>query len=316
MYKSWFWNRARWKLEKRRPGVSSFIENERLLVEEMAQRPRHANDQLIQEDRDLLATVIHKINAIEARAKTEDDYDRLGTLRDDAEEQGQYRAYFCPAGDVQREGELIFSIITTEWGLPKSVAKDLEKVKDELQEPAKARAALRFLFAERDSWDDYTTAYEDTMENCTILLFVLTVALPVAAAFCFRYAFHSHCRWLLVLGVLAAGVAGSCVSIMRRMPEFDVRLSNELDAYRRRIMSRMGVGIAASVVGSAFLGVLPVSIEGHRFIDAICACTTSICGGVDTLLLVSIPMLLGFSERALTTIEQRLFGGWTKPRKP
>ena len=68
---------------------------------------------------------------------------------------------------------------------------------------------------------------------------------------------------------------------------------------------------------SAFLGsgVLPVSIQGHTFTDAIRACTTSICGGVDMLLLVGVPLLLGFSERALTTIEQRLFGEWTKPRK-
>lgn len=305
------------KLEKRRVEVLSFIENERLIVEEMAQRPRHANDQLRQEDRDLLDKVIQNINDIEARAKTEADYNRLGTLRDDAETQGQYRAYFCPAGDVQREGELIISIITTEWGLPKSVTNDLRKVADELKKPEEARAALHFLFAERDSWDDYTNGYEDTMWDFTRVLFILTIGLPLVSAVCFRYAFHPHCRLLLVSGVMAAGVAGSCVSIMRRMPEFDVRLSNELDAYRRRIMSRMGVGIAASVVGSAFLGwgVLPVSIQGHTFTDAIRACTTSICGGVDMLLLVGVPLLLGFSERALTTIEQRLFGEWTKPRK-
>jgi hypothetical protein len=87
------------------------------------------------------------------------------------------------------------------------------------------------------------------------MLFVLTAVLPLASAVCFRYAFHPHCRPLLVLGVLGAGIAGSSVSIMRRMPEFEVRLSNELDAYRRKILSRMGVGIAASLIGTCFLGV-------------------------------------------------------------
>jgi len=314
MYKSWWWNRKLWKLDKRRVRVLSFIEGERLLVEEMAQRPRHANDLLQTEDKELLDGVIQHIKDIEARAKSEPDYDRLGKLMDDAETQGQYRAYFCPAGDVQREGELIISIITTEWGLPESVTNDLRKVADDPKKPEEARAALHFLFAERDSWDDYTTDYEDSMENCTILLFVLTAVLPLVSAVCFRYAFHPHCRPLLVLGVLGAGIAGSSVSIMRRMPEFEVRLSNELDAYRRKILSRMGVGIAASLIGSAFLGwgVLPVSIQGQTFTSAVSSCTTSICSGVDMLLLLGVPMLLGFSERALTTIEQRLFGGWTK----
>jgi hypothetical protein len=309
MYKSWWWNRAAWKLDKRKARALTYIEGERLLIEEMVQRPREVNDPLNQA---LFDTVIRRLEEIAQSAKSENDFDRLGTLMDDAETHGgQYRAYFCPAGDVQREGELIISIITTEWGLPKSVTEDLRKNAAALNKsPAEARAALHHLFSERDSWDDYTNDYEDTMRSYTRVLFMLTVGLPVLSAFCFRYAFHSHFRWLLVLGVVAAGVAGSSVSIMRKMPEFDVKLSNELDAYRRRIMSRMGVGIAASLIGSALLGwgVLPVSIQGQTFTDAVRACTTSICSGIHMLLLLGVPMVLGFSERALTAIEERLFG--------
>ena len=299
------------KLEKRRLRALAFIENERLAVEEMAQRPRQGDDPLSQDQKELFEKVIRRIEEVEERAKSESHYDRFGDLMDEAEAQGQYRAYFCPAEDVMREGELVISIITTEWGLPKSVTDDLRKNAGDLKKtPAEARAALHFLFSERDSWADYTTDYEDTMQTFTLVLFVLTVVLPLLSAVCFRYAFHPHCRPLLVLGVLGAGIAGSSVSIMGRMPEFEVRLSNELDAYRRRILSRMGVGIAASLIGSAFLGwgLLPLSIQGQTFTDAVRACTTSICSGIDMLLLLGIPMLLGFSERALTTIEQRLFG--------
>jgi hypothetical protein len=303
------------KIEKRRVKTLSFIEGERLLVEEMAQRPRQTGDQFSQDDKDLFDKVIRNLGQIEESAKSEADYKRLVELMDDAETQGQYRAYFCPSGDILREGELVISIITTEWGLPKSVTEDIRKNGADLKKnPAEARAALHFLFSERDSWADYTTDYEDTMQNFTLLLFGLTGTLPFLSALCFRFAFHFHP--LLVLGVLGAGIAGSSVSIMRRMPEFEVRLSNELDAYRRRIMSRIGVGVAASLVGSALLGwgVLPVSIQGQTFTDAVRTCTTSICSGVDMLLLLGVPMLLGFSERALTTIEERLFGGRTARR--
>lgn len=310
MYKSWWWNRRAWKLDKRRFRALSFIEGERLLVEEMAQRPRQTGDPFSQDDKDLFGKVVGNLGQIEERAKSEADYSKLGELMDDAETQGQYRAYFCPAGDVVREGELVISVITTEWGLPKSVTDDIRKNGADLKKTtAEARAALHFLFSERDSWADYTTDYEDTMQSFTLALFGLTATFPFISALCFRFAFHFHP--LLVLGVVGAGTAGSSVSIMRRMPEFEVRLSNELDAYRRRIMSRIGVGLAASLVGSALLGwgVLPVSIQGHTFTDAVHACTTSICNGVDLLLLLGVPMLLGFSERALTTIEERLFGG-------
>jgi len=302
------------KLERRRIRVLKYIENERSLVEEMAQRPRQADDALRQEDTDLFNKVMQRFNEIQQRAESEGDYDRLGNLMDDAETQGQYRAYFCPAGDILREGKLVISIVTTEWGLPKSVTDDLRKVEDDLKKPAEARAALHFLFSERDAWDDYTDDYEDTMWDLTRVLFALAVGLPLASAECFRYAFHPHFRFLLVVGVLGAGIAGSCVSIMQRMPEFDVRLSNELIAYRRRIMSRMGVSIAASLIGSALLGwgIFPVSIQGQTFTDAVRASATSICSGVDMLLLLGVPMLLGFSERALTAIEERLFGGAAK----
>lgn len=79
-----------------------------------------------------------------------------------------------------------------------------------------------------------------------------------------------------------------------------------------RIMSRMGVSIAASLIGSAVLGwgIPPVSIQGQTFTDSVRASATSVCSGVDMLL--GVPMLLGCSERALTAIEERLFGGAAK----
>ena len=307
------------KLEKRRVRVLSAIEGERLAVEEMAQRPRVSSDPFTPADKVLFDTVIQKLQQIEASAKSEMDYDRLGDLWDDAEIQGQYRAYFCPAGDVLREGELTISIITTEWGLPTTVKEDLRKNAgaDLKKAVAEARAALHFLFTEKDEWNDYTNSYEEQMKLYNLVLFCLTAALPIASAECFRYAFHPHLHALLVAGVAFGGTAGSSVSIMRRMPDFDVRLSKELDAYRRRIMSRIGFGLATSLIGSAFFGwgILPVSIHGQTFSDAIYACSSSACNGIDLLLLLGVPMLLGFSERALTSIEERLIGGRTKISK-
>jgi hypothetical protein len=319
MYKWWWWwlpwLHTKWKVEKRRVRALSVIEGERIVVEEMAQRPRRGGEDPL--DADLFNKVIHNLELIHADAKSERSYHRLGDLMDDAEVQGQYRAYFCPAGDIVREGELVIDVLK-EWGVPKSIISDLGSgVGEDLKKPSAAdgRSALHFLFDERDSWADYTNDYEDTMQTITRWLFGITVVLTVGSALCFHWAFHF--RPLLVFGLLSAGVAGSCVSIMRRMPELEVSLSKELEAYVRRILSRIGVGIAASMVGSALLGwgVLPLSFQGQTFTQALSACAapwSSPFTSVDMLILLGVPMLLGFSELALTSFEQRLFGEWTK----
>jgi hypothetical protein len=318
MYKWWWWwlpwLHTMWKVEKRRVRALSVIEGEQLVVEEMAQRPRRDDDPF--NNQDLFNKVIHNLEEIHASAKAESSYHRLGDLMDDAEIQGQFRGYFCPAGDIVREGELVTDVLK-EWGVPKSIITDLGNgVGADLKKtPAEGRSALHFLFGERDSWADYTNDYEDTMQTITRWLFGITVLLTAGCALCFHWA--PHFRPLLVFGLLSAGIAGSCVSIMRRMPELEVSLSKELEAYGRRILSRIGVGIAASMVGSALLGwgVLPLSFQGQTFTQALSACVapgSSPFTSVDMLILVGVPMLLGFSELALTSFEKRLFGEWTK----
>jgi len=139
-------------------------------------------------------------------------------------------------------------------------------------------------------------------------LFGATIILPPLAVLAFHFAFCFSP--LLFVGLLCAGAAGSCVSVMAKMPALDVGLSAELDAYCRRILTRIGIGIVASLIGCASLGWLPISIQNQTFADALNACTTSpaTCTGIKSLLLLGVPMLLGFSERTLTSFEQRVFG--------
>jgi hypothetical protein len=116
---------------------------------------------------------------------------------------------------------------------------------------------------------------------------------------------------LLVLGFLFAGAAGSCVSVVAKMPLLDVTLSSELEAYGRRILSRIAVGVGASLIGAALFawGLFPISIQNRSYADAINACFASPATSyTKTLILLGLPMLLGFSERALTSFEQRVFG--------
>jgi hypothetical protein len=238
-------------------------------------------------------------------------------LTADAEIQGQFRAYLCPVAEIHAEGELVIDLIDG-WGIPKTAVKKLrdllvKKLEKADTNPAAARSALRSLFEESDSWADYTDDYEDTMEGYTRWLFGATIALSLMAILAFHFTF-----WFspfLLFGLLFAGAAGSCVSVMAKMPALDVSLSGELDAYGRRILARVGVGVIASLIGSASLAWLPVSVQNQTFADALKACETSTAPANKILIIMGMAMLLGFSERTLTSFEQRVFGNPPKLHK-
>jgi hypothetical protein len=176
-----------------------------------------------------------------------------------------------------------------------------------------ARGALRAIFAENNSWANYTDDYEDSMSKYTLWLVGATSILLVAVG----VLFHFRLKWfrsLFFVVLLFAGAAGSCVSVMRKMPLFDVSLSAELDAYGRRIWSRVATGTVASLVGCALFGwgVLPISLQGQTFSDVVTACTAqdaSSCTITKALILLAIAILFGFSERTLTSLEQKVLGG-------
>jgi len=59
-------------------------------------------------------------------------------------------------------------------------------------------------------------------------------------------------------------------------------------------------------------GVLPISLQGQTFSDVVTACTAqdaSSCTITKALILLAIAILFGFSERTLTSLEQKVLGG-------
>jgi len=306
------------KLDKRREKTLAAIREQRSLIEAMAQRPRPPEDTF---DLKFLEERLQHLSEIEKSAGQATHTDHLDDLISFAEQQGQLRAYICPATEIEREAVLVIDLLE-EWAVPKTVIRKLFKlhveplkkqVETKLQD---AQATLRSLFQEKDSWAEYTEDYEDTMLFHTRRLFAATIILLFLAIGCLCYAFC----WapLLILGLLFSGAVGSCVSVLAKMPLFDVRLSAELEAYGRRILVRTAVGVCASLIGCALLGwgVLPVSLQNQTFTDAMNSSLAAPAVGIKTLILLGVPMLLGFSERALASFEQRVFGNTKAVAKP
>src|SRR5260370_30370031 len=97
------------------------------------------------------------------------------------------------------------------------------------------------------------------MMSITFWLLGVTTVMLVLAILAF------HFPRAILAGLLCAGAAGSCVSVIAKMPALDVSLSGELDAYQRRIFSRIAIGVVASLIGSAVLGwgMFPISIQNQ-----------------------------------------------------
>jgi hypothetical protein len=271
----------------------------------MQQRPRGANDAF---DGALFEGVLLRLSEIENESRQATNIGQLDDLRSFAEQQGQLRAYLFPVGEIQSEAALVIDAME-EWGVPKTSIDRLRSYSERLRKadctPEDARSTLRAIFEEQDSWEEYTDDYGDTMTAFAGWLFPIAIALPILAAASFYLV--PYFSPLLVFGLLCAGASGSCVSVLAKMPAFDLALSAELESYRRRIFGRIALGVAASIIGCALLasGVVSISFQNLTFSDCLTLGTSS---PVKALILLGVPMLLGFSERALTSFEQRMFG--------
>ena len=305
-------SRKRRKLEEQRQEVLDNISYERWQFELMAQRAQLAGEP---PSPDFVNTVLARFTELDAQANAAKTVDEFDHYIEKAEEQGTLRAYICPAKEVVSEGSLAIDVMT-EWSIPKTIIDGLRnslgtKLRD--ADIAVARGALRAIFQENTSWATYTDDYEQEMQKYTYWLVGVTIVLLAVIPFGIHFRLKASSTVFLAV-LICAGAAGSCVSVMRKMPLFDISLSGELDAYVRRILSRVATGTVASLVGCAFLswGVLPISMQGITFPDVVKECTAqdaSSCTISKILIITAVAILLGFSERTLTSLEQRVLGG-------
>jgi hypothetical protein len=282
MGKWWSWVPGLHKtaLEKCRLEALSSITGERLYVERMAQRPRTNEDVLDQKFRD---EILKQLDNIYLDAQHANNIDDLDDLTDDAELKALFAAYLCPASEITIEGDLVLDLIDV-WGIPKTsttIARKLwEDASKALQEHGhihEARGALYALFAERDAWGDYLDEDDEQTRRTMWTLFVVVILFLPAAIFAVYFA-HSFSP-LLMLGILAAGTAGSSASIMSHIPSVEHRLSRKPDANGKPLargggaLARIATGLIGTVIGAALLSWIPLSIKGKSFGELVTDCT-------------------------------------------
>jgi hypothetical protein len=298
---------ANHRIEKLRAGALIEIHDQRQEIEEMAQRAASCGDHV---DEALLSDVRANLAAIAERATLpEITTAGLEALERDAHYQGQLSAYLCPQREIADEGSLCLDELE-EWNVPKAVIAKLrttlgDKISRANEDVAAARSALRALFEEYDSWDGYTDNYESTMDRTAFwLLVALAVALPCSLAL-------AHWPSSFPAALILAGLSGSFISILSKMPALEVAFAGELSSYlRKRVLIRIAVGVGASIIGSALLswGVVSIAFHGTSYAEVVLSCTAAAgsCDNVKQLVLIAVPLLFGLSERALTSFESKV----------
>lgn len=300
------------KLEARRSSVTESIASERSEFNNMVQRARLANENI---DSEFVKDVEERMNMIARRAEQETELEKLDMLEEEAQKQGRLRAYLCPIKEAHHEGTLMIDLMA-EWYVPDAVIRRLrELLESSLRNGTDAkvvRGALRAIYHEYDTWEEYIEGYEEAMFRTTAKLVGATAVCLALGMGCLLFG-----PWVLS-GIVFAGAAGSCVSVLAKMPALAVALSGEFGSYGRRALARIAIGTIASVAGCAVLawGLLNFSVQNLTFAQIINTCTATgsagMCTGSMKFVLLGIPMLFGFSERALGSLEERVFGG---PRK-
>jgi hypothetical protein len=305
------------QLKTKRSEAMETISKARSEIEDMAQRPRSrgkVDQQYDPLDTDLLEMLRKRLKEIEDKVKQSTDIDDIDNLEEEADQQGAFSAYLCPREEIWIEGNLTISLMDW-WGVPETEIDKLHVLllkKDDKYEylPEDARGKLYALFQESDEWDDYIEYYEKSKKKYASKLFWFgIIPLPLVAIFAIHYGFlYSP---FLVIGLWLAGLAGACVSVITKLPVLQSCRSEKMGGYIRDIWMRIGAGSVTSLIGCGLLGwgIVPIGIQGHTFaevlnssINCLPAVPTS-NNSLRILILLAVPMLFGFSERALTYLE-------------
>jgi hypothetical protein len=201
-----------------------------------------------------------------------------------------------------------------------------------------ARAALRSIYELYDYWDWQVEIHARAMQRARLLMLTLLLGGLTGAVF-LLYARHIYS------GITLGGLAGALLSVLAKPP--GVMSMDENYRYNQRIIGRVAVGVAASMIGIGLLSADLISIklpdgQGNVTIaemidsndhvladkakpvkpDKPDAPGPGATSGMqvepppakvphfptrNVLVLLALTMLFGFSERALSTFEDRIF---------
>lgn len=217
------------------------------------------------------------------------------------------RAFVAVPPGLEIQGNRAISEMM-EWAVPSTTIQRLMEHAVNLRSNnlAVARMTLWTIYKEEDVWSDYVDWYYHFMSRLGAGLLICTLGVLVTALVAFR---HNQVLAALIFG----GMSGALLSVLMRLPT--VVGHGDFWSYLYRILIRVGTGTTASVMGLGFFtsGLINLSVSGTKTPQTIadlileCGSASPECPISSSLILLALAMLLGFTERALTFFEDKVF---------
>jgi hypothetical protein len=235
------------------------------------------------------------------------DRDRADAIQDRARELGRYRAYFMSPSQLRADSQAILDELR-DWKVPAASLADFAKrLQDDIlnadltlpDKLARARATLEDALETYDYWDDYIDWYLGQTKCASVSLLAAATVSLVGAVLLFG-------RGHMLFGFLVAGICGASISMLASLPPISVY--GEMMGLCTRILYRYGVGVAGTAVGCGMLalGMLNFFPKGFDFL-AVMNGSAQAASATNVAVLLAIGILLGFSERAMGSFEDRIF---------
>jgi hypothetical protein len=293
-------------LEQERRDAVADVEMNRVAYEDMARRAVWTGGTAPGDS----ASMYERFSRLVESAKQTSDERELDRLVEEAQALAQARAYFCPEKEILTEAKAHFFNLL-DWGVPsKSVDSLKEATSENLngQDVAAARGALHAIYEEYDAWDKYLDEYNaNTSFWASVFLGGIACCAFAALLMMFGWSFR-------ILALVLAAMVGAGASVIARLP--GVTTSGDWEVNLRGYQARIGTGIVGSLVGIGLLGSGLISISlpaemgsADQLLNACLDSTAQGCTRGRGLFVLAVTMLLGFSERVLTSLESRVVSG-------
>lgn len=233
--------------------------------------------------------------------ETKEDYDYID---EHALELLNNRAFLYPENELDAEAtakreEVLSWNVTREQVAP--IEHSLSVIKNEKTPEAEKRAHLLKVYEDYDYLEDYVDWINRNSLIAGILLASTTIV-GLALSFLFLTFFKQ-----MFLGILMAGVSGATLSILMKLPQRPTQYG-KIKMFVLKALSRFATGVLATVVGYGFLAANVLTINFNlanntrSVSDLLKDWDWSKSTISDVLLLISIGVILGFTERFFTRI--------------
>lgn len=249
-------------------------------------------------------------------------------VQQQSERLAQRRAYILPVEEILAQSKEI-AIDLRQWGVPAPVLAEVDDlIKGGIEGSLKdknfnqVRASFRRLIEREDYWEWYIERFNGWNRMASYLFAPLALALMFAAGYVYFSTHHA------LTGLMLAGASGAAVSILLKPPQ--VSIYAEWAPYLPRTLGRFVAGIAAAGLGVAVLasGLVEVRMPSTgQTTSQVLLCqareATEVavsapaaappgspapapCSNVGAGVLLALAFVFGFTERALTTLEDTL----------